>query len=208
MLDSTNLSVFFITAIVLTVTPGPDTLYVIARTLAQGRTAGVISVLGICLGLLVHISAATVGLSALLMTSALAYSLVKYAGAVYLIYLGIRMVLSRPHRASLQPSQPASLAKIFIQGTLSCLLNPKLALFFLAFLPQFVVPNQGNVAWQIFTLGAIFAMLGVSWLTLVALLTSYAGDWMRQRSGLLRFQQWFTGGILISLGIRLAVPEH
>lgn len=208
MLDFSNLTLFLITAIVLIVTPGPDMLYVIARSLGQGRTAGIVSVLGICVGLLIHTLAAAIGLSTLLMTSALAYNVVKYAGAVYLVYLGIRMLLSRQEISLRGRLQKASLAKIFSQGILSSILNPKIALFFLAFLPQFVEPSQGRVGLQIIHLGTIFVTMGILWLMLVALLTSYAGDWLRNRSSFVRFQQWFTGGILISLGARLAVPEQ
>jgi threonine/homoserine/homoserine lactone efflux protein len=204
----TNFTLFLIAAILLAITPGPDTFYVVARSIGQGQIAGIVSVLGISVGLLVHTVAAALGLSALLMTSALAYSLLKYAGAAYLIYLGLRTVMQRKQSLSYKKPPQASLSVVFSQGTLSSLLNPKIALFFLAFLPQFAVPSQGHVATQIFTLGSLFIAIGTCWLTAIALLTSRIGGWLQQRSSLAQWQRWFTGSILIGLGLRLAVPEH
>ncbi|MBD2102756.1 LysE family translocator [Leptolyngbya sp. FACHB-261] len=203
-----NLLLFVAAAIVLIMTPGPDTLYVLARTLGQGKMAGLVSALGICTGLLVHISAAVIGLSSLLMTSALAYNLVKYVGATYLVYLGLCTILNREHRTALRPSQGVSLAKNFSQGVLSSTLNPKLALFFLAFLPQFVDPDQGSVSWQIFTLGVLFVSMAVVWFLLIVLLISSFSDWLPKHSNFAKVQKWLTGSILISLGIRLALPER
>jgi len=207
MPDVANLTLFFVAAIALIVTPGPDTLYVIARSIGQGRAAGVISALGVCAGILVHTLAAAIGLSALLMSSALAYNLVKYAGAAYLVYLGVRTLLSREHTA-LGTTKRASLTATFSQGVLSNVLNPKVVLFFLAFLPQFIEPTLGNIAWQIMTLGILFVVMTIFWLMLVALFTSLVGHWLQGRSGFLRFQRWFTSSILIGLGARLALPEQ
>jgi RhtB (resistance to homoserine/threonine) family protein len=208
MFDPSNLTLFIIAAAVLVVTPGPDTLYVVARSIGQGRKAGIISALGICVGLVVHIGAAAIGLSALLMTSALAYSIVKYVGAAYLIYLGIRTILSRDADNSPNSLKKTNLKTIFSQGILSSTLNPKLALFFLAFLPQFIDPNRGAIALQIISLGIIFILMAILWLTLVALLTSSAGEWLRQNARFSKFQRWFTGSIFIGLGVRLALSEE
>jgi threonine/homoserine/homoserine lactone efflux protein len=166
-----------------------------------------VSVLGICTGLLVHILAATVGLSALLMTSAWAYLLLKYVGAVYLIYLGVRAFRSSKSLA-LKSLHRASLKRVFSQGILSSALNPKLALFFLAFLPQFVDPRQGHVALQTLLLGGLLALLGAVWLSGVACLTSQIGDWLQRHPGFTRSQQRLTGGMMIGLGLHLAIPEH
>ncbi|MBD2773907.1 LysE family translocator [Iningainema tapete] len=156
MLNVTHLNLFCIAAIVLIITPGPDMLYVIARSIGQGKIAGIVSALGICVGILVHTLAAAIGLSALLMTSALAYNIVKYAGAAYLIYLGIRTILSREEQNTFATRQRISLTTTFSQGVLSNVLNPKIALFFIAFLPQFVDTTQGGIALQIAILGLIF----------------------------------------------------
>ncbi|NJO41443.1 MAG: LysE family translocator [Cyanobacteria bacterium RU_5_0] len=179
-----------------------------ARSLGQGRRAGIISVLGIGIGLLVHTVASAVGLSAVLMTSALAYNLVKYVGAGYLIYLGVQIFLSREKHETFKLMDRSSLTKVFSQGILSSTLNPKLAIFFLAFLPQFVNPSHGRVALQFITLGSLVTVIGMLWLILVALLTSSIGKWLRRHSRFVQLQQRLTGCILISLGIRLAIPEQ
>ncbi|NJR60052.1 MAG: LysE family translocator [Cyanobacteria bacterium CRU_2_1] len=204
----TNLTLFLITTAIFTVSPGPDTIYVMARSLGQGRRAGIISVLGIGIGLLVHTVASAVGLSAVLMTSALAYNLVKYVGAGYLIYLGVQIFLSREKHETFKLMDRSSLTKVFSQGILSSTLNPKLAIFFLAFLPQFVNPSHGRVALQFITLGSLVTVIGMLWLILVALLTSSIGKWLRRHSRFVQLQQRLTGCILISLGIRLAIPEQ
>jgi threonine/homoserine/homoserine lactone efflux protein len=202
-----HLSVFIVAAVVLAMTPGPDTLYVMARSLGQGRGAGLISVLGICTGLLVHITTASLGLSALLMTSAWAYLILKYIGAAYLVYLGVRAFFSSS-RLPLKRLNRASLKRVFYQGILSSTLNPKLALFFLAFLPQFVDPSLGHVALQTMLLGGCFALIGAVWLTGVACLTSLFGNWLQQHPQFVRSQQRLTGGMMIGLGLHLAIPEH
>ncbi len=208
MLNISNLTLFCIAAIILIITPGPDMLYVIARSIGQGKVAGVVSAVGVCVGVLVHILAATIGLSALLMTSAVAYNIIKYAGATYLIYLGIRTILNHERQNTLRTSQKISLKTTFSQGVLSSVLNPKLALFFLAFLPQFVDSTQGRIALQIFILGLIFVTMAIVWLVAVALLTSYLGNWLQNNSSWRRFQRWFSGSVLIVLGARLALPEQ
>jgi threonine/homoserine/homoserine lactone efflux protein len=208
MFDTPNLSFFLTSTIALTMMPGPDMLYVIARSMGQGRKAGLLSAGGVCVGVLVHVLAAAIGLSALLMTSAWAYRLVKYTGAVYLIYLGIRTVLNQQQQTSLAPLRSRNLITVFYQGILSSTLNPKLALFFLAFLPQFVSPNTGNVMRQILQLGSVVVAIAMIWLTLVALLTSCASVWLKQQTRFNRWQKWLTGGILMGLGLHLAMPEQ
>lgn len=209
MLSTSQVTLFGVASIALILTPGPDMLYVIARTIGQGKRAGIVSAFGVCFGILVHTGSAAIGLSALLMTSALAYNIVKYAGAAYLIYLGIRTILSREQDNHFKtPQVGISLAKTFSQGVLSNVLNPKVALFFLAFMPQFVDPSKGEIGLQIVTLGLIFVIMGLCWLVLVALLTSYLGNRLQSNSKWKRFQQWFTGSILVFLGARLALSEQ
>ncbi|MBE9216626.1 LysE family translocator [Plectonema cf. radiosum LEGE 06105] len=208
MLNIGNLSFFLIASIVLIITPGQDMLYVIARSIGQGRIAGIASAFGVCSGVLVHTLAAAIGLSALLMTSAIAYNIIKYAGAAYLIYLGVRTIISREQENSLSNLRGRSLKKIYYQGLLSSLLNPKLALFFLAFLPQFVDSTQDKVALQIIILGLMFVTMAIIWFIFLAFVTSYVGNWMQTNSTWRRFQRYFTGSILILLGARLALPEQ
>ena len=209
MLNTSQIALFCVTSIALIMTPGPDMLYVIARSIGQGKRAGIVSALGVCFGILVHTASAAIGLSALLMTSALAYKIVKYTGAAYLIYLGIRTIISREQENNFNtPQVGISLAKTFSQGVLSNVLNPKVALFFLAFLPQFVDASKGEIGLQIVTLGLIFVLMGFCWLLLVALLTSHLGNRLQNNSRWRLFQQWFTGSILLFLGARLAFSEQ
>jgi threonine/homoserine/homoserine lactone efflux protein len=208
MPNASHLNLFFIAAVVLIITPGPDMLYVIARSIGQGKVAGVVSACGIFVGILVHTLAAAIGLSALLMASALAYNIVKYAGAAYLIYLGIRNILSHQQQSTRTTLQKSSLTTTFSQGVLSSVLNPKLALFFIAFLPQFVEPTQGRIGLQIATLGLIFDVMTILCFVFVALLSSSFSDWLQNSSGWRNFQRWFTGSVLVGLGVRLALPEQ
>ena len=203
---NTAIPLFLVATITLALIPGPDMVYVLARSVGQGRKAGIVSALGVSVGLLVHTSAAALGLSALLMSSAFAYTAVKYLGAVYLIYLGVRIVLSKD-TGSLSTLKQASLKRIFSQGVITNVLNPKIALFFLAFLPQFVDVSSGQVAWQIITLGIIFNVIGTLWHIALASLAGSAGSWLRKRPSFSYIQKWFTGSILIALGIRVAWPE-
>jgi len=205
MIDRETLLLFSVAAFALIITPGPNQIYIIARSTSQGRRAGVLSVLGVETGTLVHVVAASLGLSALLASSALAFSAVKYAGAAYLIYLGIRTWLSHTDMAEPANAEPSRGARVFVQGMLTNVLNPKVALFFLAFLPQFVNASRGHVAEQMLVLGAVFTVLAFGVDLVVALVASSAGDWLRQRPRARRAQKWLTGGVYISLGLGTAL---
>src|SRR5918912_1274602 len=161
MLDWPRLSLFVSVTLLLVFMPGPNTLYIIARSVRQGRRAGIVSSLGVQVGSLVHISAATCGLSALLLSSALAFGVVKYAGAAYLIYLGVKTLLTKEGAGPAREVKGASLSPVFYQGVVVNLLNPKTALFFLAFLPQFVDPSRGAAWTQVLLLGAKFVVLAL-----------------------------------------------
>src|ERR1700674_17245 len=158
--NATSIGVFSVAAILLLLTPGPAVLYIVARSVEQGRIAGLASVCGITTGTLVHVLAAALGLSALLASSALAFAVVKYAGAGYLIYIGVRRIFSRTPDAPLGLPR-RSLGRLYRDGFVVNLLNPKTALFFFAFLPQFVDPSRGAVALQILFLGTLFAGMGI-----------------------------------------------
>src|SRR5947208_5732931 len=155
MLDWSKLSLFISVTVALVFMPGPNTLYIIARSVQQGRKAGIVSSLGVQVGSLVHIAAAALGLSALLLSSALAFNVVKYAGAAYLIYLGVKTLLTKEKVGPTQAVQKTRLGRAFCQGVVVNLLNPKSALFFFAFLPQFIDPARGRVAAQSIVLGSI-----------------------------------------------------
>jgi len=203
MFEPSQLALFLAASLVLLATPGPAVLYIVARSLEQGRRAGIISVLGIHAGTLVHIAAAALGLSAALLTSVSAFMAVKYAGAAYLVYLGLHKLLAREVRRP-QASGPRSQQSVFLQGVLVNVLNPKTALFFLAFLPQFVDVSRGSVALQILLLGTVFVVLGILCDGAWALLAGSAGNWLSRRPAFLRAERYVTGGVLVGLGLAAA----
>jgi threonine/homoserine/homoserine lactone efflux protein len=199
---------FVTTAIVLLAIPGPAVLYIVGRSIGQGRNAGFVSALGIGVGTLIHTAAAAVGLSALLVSSALAFGVVKYLGAAYLVFLGVQRMRSRESfgAASLDGDPPrAKLSRVFAQGILVNVLNPKTALFFFAFLPQFIDPARGHVATQILSLGILFACMGTTSDSIWALFSSSVAGWLRGNSRWMRSERYVSGGILISLGLATAL---
>jgi threonine/homoserine/homoserine lactone efflux protein len=188
----------------LNLTPGPDMLYVAARSTSEGRAAGIISSLGIATGTLVHITAVALGLSALLLAVPVAYTAVRVAGAIYLLYLGVRAFATHSHAATRNLSA-APLGAIFRQGVVTNVLNPKVALFFLAFLPQFVNPARGSAAAQIVLLGLIFDTSGTIVNVAVALGASGAAQRVRANGRAGTVLRRLTGLIFIGLGVRLAL---
>ena len=205
MPDSATLSLFFIAALALLLTPGPAVLYIITRSVDQGRTSGVVSTLGLGVGNIFHVAAAALGLSAILMSSALAFNVVKYLGAAYLIYLGVRKLISREVPRQAGRLERKKLSQVFYQGAVVNLLNPKTALFFLAFLPQFVNPSRGSVTAQVLTLGLMFVALGIACDSLYALLAGALGGWLRSSTKFLRAERYFAGSVYIGLGVTTAL---
>lgn len=208
MVSGANLAFFVAASLVLIVTPGPDMLYVIARGIAQGRATAIVASLGISSGLLVHVTLAAFGLSVLLSRSLVAFLVVKYIGAAYLLYLGVRTLLSKGGPllpGSLSPVRPAV---AYRQGFLSNVLNPKAALFVQAFLPQFVVPGRGNTAAQVMLLGLLLIVMGLAFHILVAFGAGRLGGWLRRQPRVNAWLRWLTGGTFIGLGLRLALPER
>lgn len=203
-----NLPVFLLSALILLLTPGPAVLYIIARSVDQGRVAGFVSVLSIETGNSVHVLAATLGLSAILMSSTLAFAVVKYLGAAYLIYLGIRRLLARDQSHEIVRFQKQSLRRIFSQGVLVATLNPKTALFFLAFLPQFVDPSAGSVTLQLLTLGGLFVTMAIVTDSIYALLSSTAGGWLKRNRSFLRAERYVVGSVYIGLGVTAALSHN
>lgn len=208
MPDPTLWGLFVAASVVLLLTPGPAVLFIIARSVAQGRTAGLVSVLGIHLGTIVHITAAVIGLSALVLSSALAFTIVKFLGAAYLIWMGIRTFLAKDLDADAPAAPVAPLRGVFRDGFVVNLFNPKTAIFFLAFLPQFVDPARGAPHWQILTLGVTFMGLGMVSDGVFALAAGTAGDLLRSNRRFLRFQRWFAGTSFVGLGITAALATR
>ena len=192
----------------LIIAPGPDMFYVITRGVTQGRQAGMVSALGVICGILVHTIAAALGLTLIIQTSAFAFLLVKYLGAIYLITLGVKAWRDRS-TFSLQHS-PSSMSfhRVFWQGVLSNVLNPKIAIFFLAFLPQFVDKAGSQVTLQMITLGITFAFFGLCFLLVVGYSSGSIGSWLTNQPRYTQLLQRFAGGMLIGLGVRLAFVKQ
>ena len=208
MPDGHTLLLFVGAGLLLNVTPGPDLLYILGRAIGQGRSAGVLSALGIGAGCLVHILAATLGLSAFLMALPLGYDLVRWAGAAYLVYIGVKALRSGGTALEVPALAPESRRRVFLQGALTNVLNPKVALFFLAFLPQFADPRRGPLAPQLLLLGTLFAVNGTLVCIGFALFASRLGDWLKTRYGVTRLLDRLTGGLFIALGLRLALLDR
>ena len=200
--SSENLLLFSAAALVLLLIPGPAVLYIVARSVAQGRTAGLVSVLGIHAATFIHVLAAALGLSVLLLSSALAFNIVKYAGAAYLVWLGLRKIFGPAEASGANDElQQFSHGKLFRDGFVVNLLNPKTALFFFAFLPQFVDVSRGHVPMQITLLGLIFAVLGFFTDGAWALLAGTAGGWLKRSRGYVKFERYGSGLLFIGLGV-------
>jgi threonine/homoserine/homoserine lactone efflux protein len=205
--DASTLAVFVAAALALLLVPGPAVLYIVARSVEQGRAAGLVSVVGVHLGSLVHIAAAAVGLSSLLVSSAVAFNVVKYLGAAYLVFLGIRALVTRVEPATVEV-RPAPLGRLLRQGAVVNVLNPKTALFFLAFLPQFVDPDAGYAALQIVVFGLVFVALGLVTDGLYALLAGTAGNWLRASRLYVALQRYVSGSVFIGLGLAAALSRQ
>jgi threonine/homoserine/homoserine lactone efflux protein len=206
--ESSSLGFFVVAALVLLLTPGPAVLYIVTRSIDQGRRAGLVSVLGVHVGTLAHIFAAAAGLSALLAASATAFSVVKYLGAAYLIYIGVRRLLDRSTKSLAAPGEPKRLRRAFLDGVVVNVLNPKTGLFFLAFLPQFVSVSCGHVGEQIVSLGVVFVLLGAVTDSLYALTAGSAAQWLRGKPRFLASERWISGGLYIGLGVAAAFSSN
>jgi len=204
MPEASTYALFVAAALALLIVPGPAVIYVVARSVSGGRLTGLVSVLGIELGTLMHVAFAAVGLSAIVASSVVAFSVVKWLGAAYLVYLGIRQILGRDGDGEEETESTEGEEgrfRVFYQSVLVQVLNPKVALFFLAFLPQFVDPSRGAAWTQIVVLGATLAFLGMFTDGLYAMLGGTAGAWMRNKNvGLRRAGRYVTGGVYIALG--------
>ena len=203
MPDTSTLLVFAGASLALLVVPGPAVVYIVTRSLDQGRRAGIVSTLGIEAGTLVHALAAAIGLSALIASSATAFTIVKYAGAAYLIYLGVRKLLQREPWDEDAP--PSASSRLFLEGVVVQVLNPKVAIFFLAFLPQFVDPSRGAVALQTLALGTLFTLLALASDGVYAVLAGAAGRWLRADRRSRRWLSRSSGGVYVALGTTTAL---
>ena len=207
-MDVQNFWIFALTTLLLNLTPGNDMLYVASRSTGQGVRAGVVSALGITGGCFVHMLAAVAGLSTIIAQSAVAFNIIKYIGAAYLIYLGIRSISSKRRVLTIQEiAETTSYQKIFWQGVVTNVLNPKVALFFLAFLPQFININSTGSYLQILFLGTWFNISGTIVNVLVAILFGKISSWLGNSPGFLQWQERISGILLIGLGIKVAITK-
>lgn len=204
-----ELWLFIVSGLLLNITPGPDTAYIIGRSIQFGWRGGAAAVTGISAGCLVHVFGAAIGLSALLMASSAAFTVLKWVGAAYLVFTGVRMLLSRsrPLAEAVSAGSETSLSRVFWQGALTNVLNPKVALFFLAFLPQFVAADSAHKTLAFLTLGLIFIANGTLWCFCVAAFAARAAGRIRQSAGAVASVNRVLGGLFVYLGIRVALLE-
>jgi threonine/homoserine/homoserine lactone efflux protein len=207
-MDTTRFGLFILASWALIIAPGPDMLYVITRGIAHGPKAGILSAAGVVAGILVHTTTTALGLALLLQASTVAFLVVKLAGAFYLVYLGIKSLRDKSTFELRGHTANVSSQKLFWQGVLSNVLNPKVAIFFLAFLPQFVDKTSSNIAPQMVLLGLTFALFGLCFLVLVGYFAGAIGAWLTRRPQYTNLLRWLTGGVLIGLGVRLALTER
>lgn len=205
MFGTHDLALFVVSGLLLNITPGPDSLYIVARSSSQGWRAGAAAALGIATGCYVHILAAALGLSALLATSAFAFSLLRWVGGAYLVYVGISMLhsIGRQNTASLASLAPISLRQVFFQGFLTNVLNPKVGLFFLAFVPQFIDPAAPSKALAFFFLGVIFNINGTLWCLFLAWSAAMLSQRMSFANRMAAWLNRVTGVLFVYLGFKL-----
>jgi threonine/homoserine/homoserine lactone efflux protein len=206
MFGTTDIALFIVSGLLLNITPGPDTLYILGRSASQGWRGGAVAALGIGAGLFVHTFAAAVGLSALLAASATAFTILKWAGAAYLVYVGVSLLRASPALRQPVPAPHAvKMKSVFLQGFLTNVLNPKVALFFLAFLPQFVDPGASNKALAFLFLGFVFIFNGTLWNLFIVWSAARAARSINRSGRCARWLNRVVGATFIYLGIRLAI---
>ena len=207
MIDPSRLTVFCAASIAIAAVPGPAVLYIVTRSVEHGRRAGLASAGGAAAGAALQTIAAAAGLASLLIASSTAFNAVKYTGAAYLIFMGVRRLLSRKV-AELDTSTHTpdlSLRRVFVQGVVVNVLNPKVTLFLFAFLPQFVDPARGSESLQIAVLGAIFVTIGLASDTSSAVIAGTAAEWLRKKRRFARMQRYVAGTVFIGLGVTAAL---
>ena len=205
-----NFEAFLIAAIALNLTPGADTMYILGRSISQGKRAGILSALGISTGSIFHIIFATLGLSVILAKSAIAFEIVKYAGALYLIFLGIKLLVSKTKEKFEidKKIEKTSSKKIYLSGVFTNLLNPKVALFFLAFIPQFIDPAYAESPMPFLILGLTFLFTGTIWCLVLAIFASKLSKGIRENHKINSWLNKITGSIFVVLGIKLALTKR
>lgn len=208
MFDMSSMILFITSSWLLILSPGPNSIYVLTRGISLGRRAGIISAIGVTLGIFVHTAFAALGISVVLMTSSTLFLIVKAVGTVYLIYLGIRTIFDKKKVVLKKTVVNEKQSSIFLQGILSNTLNPKVALFFLSYLPQFVNKNSYSGPMQMLLLGILFAVFTVIYFVLLGYFAGKIGNWISERDAIMKRIRIISGSILIILGIRLAFVQR
>jgi threonine/homoserine/homoserine lactone efflux protein len=208
MFGTTTLLAFLAASIAIILTPGPAQALVLARSLGEGRKAGILTGIGLNVGTLVHTLAAALGLSAILASSTLAFTIVKILGAGYLVYLGLQSLGAKNQPHAISRTVATNSYQAFTKAMITGILNPKVALFFLAFLPQFVNPARGFAFWQFLTLGAILALLDTGYETMLAIVASMLSQRLILNPHFMLWRQRLTGAVLVGLGVRLALTQR
>ncbi|BAN21782.1 LysE family translocator [Caballeronia insecticola] len=213
MLGITGFAFFLVAVFLLNVTPGPDTAYIVGRSVAQGRGAGIVSALGISAGCIVHTLACAFGLTAILAASATAFTVIKIAGAIYLIYLGVRLIFTKhddaaPKTQANEKAAPKSLRQLFAQGFITNVLNPKVVLFFVSFFPQFVAADSQHKTLAFLTLGVVFIAMSTLWNGFVAWIAGSVTERFAGKSGVKKWLDRGVGGAFVGLGIKLATSHR
>ncbi len=201
---------FLIAGIVLNITPGNDTIFILSRSMSEGRKAGIISVLGIGTGCMVHTIFAAFGLSMIISRSLLAFNIVKFAGAAYVIFIGIQMLTATTAFINERVTSPGRInyLKIYRDGVLTNVLNPKVALFFIAFLPQFINPSFRHTVWPFLTLGATFVVTGTVWCLMLAIFAAYIFNRLHNNVAISSYIHKICGATLVGLGVKIALYER
>lgn len=199
---------FIISSIVIILTPGQDMILVMSRSIAQGQKAGIMTALGVAIGLMGHTILATLGLGALLLASEWLFNTIKYIGAAYLIYLGYQLLTSKEHKLAMKDMPKVSYKKMFMQGAISNISNPKITIFYFSYLPQFIVPNAGSEALQLFILGTTFAIITFFLKAPIGFIAGMLSSWIKSRPMVLNYIHKTSGVILIGLGLKLALSER
>ncbi|WP_210611160.1 LysE family translocator [Priestia flexa] len=194
-------------ALLLTVMPGPDNLFVLAQSISNGKNAGIATAFGLCTGLIVHISATILGVSALLYQSSIAFSIIKYAGAAYLLYLAYKAFTAKSSPLEVQKAQQVSYGALYKKGIIMNILNPKVSLFFLAFLPQFVTDSHGSAAFQMLVYGITFLVQALFVFALISLFAGKVGAVLRKRPSVSRKVNWLEGSLFALIGLKIALSE-
>jgi threonine/homoserine/homoserine lactone efflux protein len=206
--QTVTLIVFCATVLPLIFTPGPDIIYITTRGIAQGRQTGLISTLGVCTGYVVHTLLAVLGLTALIHASETLFSTLRYAGAAYLLYLGIKAIRSKSHIELKTDKRLLGNRRMFLTGVATSVMNPKAILFFFSYLPQFVVPEAGNVTGQLFVLGTLFTWMCALIYGMYGFFSGAIGERLSEAPRVSDLMRWLTGSVLIGLGVALALPDR